>query len=249
MKRKKNPLIDLERYRVHFFLIGLALSLAAVIGVFGIKFYEKEKAPRETIIVDSDEIVIPITTRQPPKVKSAVPQQVPEKIEVVDNITELDQEFDMSATETDENEMIISENTRFVEGDVEVISSEEEEIEEPIPFAIVESVPVFPGCEDLVGNDKIKACFQQKLLEFVGKNYIYSEAARELKLSGRIIVQFVVEKNGSVSNIQILRGVDPWLDEEAVRVLQSLPRIQPARQRGQPVRISFVVPINIQLRE
>lgn len=253
MKLKKNPNIDLERYRLHFLLAGLALALFIVIQIFNISFAEPEVAPREKIVVDSDEIVIPITIRPPKKVKVQQAKDIPTELKVVEDNTLLEDELDISATETDEDEFIISDpNARFVEGEVEVITEEGEDLEEledPIPFAVVESVPIFPGCEAYIENEERKDCFQSQLLRFVSENFVYSEAARQLKIQGRIIVSFVVEKNGSVTNVQVLRSVDPWLDEEAVRVISSLPAIEPAKQRGKPVRMSFVVPIKIELKE
>ncbi len=253
MKKKKNPLIDLERYRTHFFLAGLALSLWAVIEIFSINFSEPMEKPKEEIVIDGDEIVIPITIQQPKKVKVEQVKELPSELNVVDDQTVVDNELDMSATETDEDEYLLSDdNVRFVEGEVEVIETEEDDLEtleDPIPFAVVESVPIFPGCESESDNTSRKNCFQIQLLNFVSSNFEYPEAARQLKIQGRVIVSFVVEKDGSVSNIEILRSVDPWLDEEALRVIRALPNIQPAKQRGKPVRMSFVVPLKIELEE
>ncbi len=254
MRLKKNPNIDLEKYRTHFFLIGLALSIAAVIGIFNINFSEEAPAPKEKVVVDSDDIVIPITLQKPKVQKTETPKELPSKLEVIDDHLEVDDELDMRATETDEDEFLINsdQDVQYVDGEVEVIEQEAEvleELEDPIPFAVVESVPTFPGCDENASNDEKKACFQQALLQFVGENFVYSEAARQLKIQGRVIVQFVVEKDGQVSNVELLRGVDPWLDEEAIRVIRSLPNIQPASQRGKSVRMSFVVPIKIELKE
>lgn len=253
MSKKKNPRIDLERYRTHFFLAGLALSLWIIIEVISINFSEPEPEPKQEIVIDGDEIVIPITIQTPKKVKVEQVNELPSELNVVDDRAVVENELDMSATETDENEFLVQdENVRYVEGDVEIIETEVEDLEtleDPIPFAVVESVPIFPGCEDLTDNASRKQCFQKQLLQFVSENFVYPETARQLKIQGRVIVSFVVEKNGSVSNIEILRSVDPWLDEEALRVIRALPTIQPARQRGAPVRMSFVVPLKIELKE
>jgi len=254
MINKKNPKIDLEKYRVHFFLIGLVLSLLAVIYLFNIRFYEEDIAAPQAIVIDGDEIVIPITKREPPKTNTAPPKVLPSQLDIIDDDAIVSEELDMSATETDENEFLTDKDIRYVEGDgaIEIIGEEAEileELEEPIPFALVESVPVFPGCENLSNNEERKACFQKKLLEFVGANFNYSETARQLKIQGRVILQFVIEKNGKISSAKILRGVDPWLDDEAIRVIEALPYIKPASQRGKSVRMSFVVPITLQLAE
>ncbi len=254
MINKKNPKIDIEKYRVHFFLIGLIIALLAVIWVFNIRFYDDEIEAPKTIVIDGDEIVIPITRREPPKASSAPPKELPSQLDIIEDNAIVDEELDMSATETDEDEFLSEKDVRYVEGDgaIEVITEEAEvleELEDPIPFALVESVPVFPGCESAKDNAERKECFQTKLLQFVGENFVYSETARQLKIHGRVIVQFVIEKNGQVSNVEVLRGVDPWLDDEAIRVISALPYIQPASQRGKDVRMSFVVPITLKLAE
>lgn len=253
MKRKKNPKIDLEKYRVHFLLAGLAISLWVIIEIFSINFAEPEIAAPEQIKVDGDEIVIPITVRPPKSVKIEQPKVVPKELNVVDNNTVIDNELDFNPTETDEDEYLLQDgDVKFVDGDVEIIGQEEEDLEaleDPIPFAVVESVPVFPGCEAFKDNEDRKNCFQKQLLRYVSENFVYNERARELKIQGRIIISFVVEKNGQVSNVRVARSVDPWLDDEGVRVISGLPKIEPAKQRGKPVRMSFVVPIKIELKE
>ncbi|MGB0978881.1 MAG: hypothetical protein ACPGVV_05760, partial [Croceimicrobium sp.] len=196
MKRKKNPRIDLERYRVHFLLAGVALALFIVIQIFSLNFAEPEVKERERIVVDGDEIVIPITVRPPKSVTIEQPKDLPSELNVVDDNTIVENELDISATETNEDEYIISDpNARFVDGDVEIIGQEAEdlnELEDPIPFAVVESVPVFPGCENESSNEGRKNCFQTQLLTYVSENFEYSEAARQLKIQGRIIISFVV---------------------------------------------------------
>ncbi|WP_421752278.1 energy transducer TonB [Croceimicrobium sp.] len=254
MQNKKNPKIDLEKYRTHFLLAGVALSLFIVIQLFNINFSEPEIEKPEQIVVDGDDIVIPITVRPPKTVKVEQPKELPSELNVVDDNTVVDNELDMSATETDEDEYLISENqdVRYVEGEVEIVGEEAEDLEEledPIPFAVVETVPIFPGCESFETNDERKTCFQTQLLQYVSQNFVYSETARRLKIEGRVIVSFVVEKNGQVSNVQVLRSVDPYLDNEAIRVISGLPQIEPAKQRGKAVRMSFVVPIKIELKE
>lgn len=253
MQRKKNPKIDLEKYRVHFLLAGLAISLWIMIEVFSINFSEPSIEPPEQIVVDGNEIVIPITFQTPKTVKIKQPKVVPKELNVVDDNTIVANELDLGPTETDEDEYLLQDgDVQFVDGDVEVIGQEEEDfqaIEDPIPFAVVESVPVFPGCEDQLENEARKNCFQAQLLRYVSENFVYNERARELKIQGRIIISFVIEKNGYVSNVQVVRSVDPWLDDEGLRVISSLPKIEPAKQRGKPVRMSFVVPIKIELKE
>jgi protein TonB len=233
MKEKKNPRYNLENYKFIFFLLGLVVALGLVLWLFDLKFYDRPvEFTQEMDRVYTEDDVIPITKQKLPE---APPPPVPEIIEVVSDEVELEVELDIASTETDQTEAVDWEPVEVVE--------EEEEANEVLNFAVVERVPVFPGCEGAKNNNDRKACFQQKLLEFVVQNFKYPPKARELNIQGRVYVKFVIEKNGSVSNIQVLRGVDPILDDAAVECIQDLPRIAPAEQRGKPVRMSFVLPI------
>jgi protein TonB len=82
----------------------------------------------------------------------------------------------------------------------------------------------------------------------IGKNFKFPEMARQMGIQGRVFVNFVIEKDGSISNVTVARGVDPLLDDEAMRVVKGLPRFQPAKQRGKPVRMQYTVPINAKLQ-
>ena len=199
------------------------------------KTYDESIANLGELEVQMDDEIIPITQREvaPPP---PPPPPPPEVIEVVEDDVELEDELEMQTTETDMME------------EVEVIEMEEEVSDEVLSFAVVESVPIFPGCEDAKDNDERKACFQQKVLVFVSKNFEFPEMAKEMGIQGRVYVNFVIEKNGSITNVEIVRGVDPLLDDEAVRVVKKLPKLIPAKQRGKPVRMSFTLPINAKLQ-
>jgi protein TonB len=157
-------------------------------------------------------------------------------IEVVEDDVELEEELEIESTETDMME------------EVEVVEMETEVSDEVLNFAVVESVPVFPGCEDAVTNDEKKKCFQAEIIRFVSRNFKFPEIARSMGASGKVYVSFVIEKDGSISNVEIARGVEESVDNEAKRVVKSLPKVQPAKQRGKPVRMSFMLPINAKLQ-
>lgn len=245
---KKIPRLDLENYRTIFFLLGLALSLLIVILLISIKSYPKPEPPEndEVLTYQLKDDVIPITYREPPQNVTA-PQASPEQINIIDDAVEVDDDYDFAETETDENEAVTSKVYQTFDGpaQIEVIEVEEEE-DLPMSFAVVESPAIFPGCEGLSGLAQ-RECFEQKTMNFVLSHFRYSEAARQMRISGRIFVQFVVEKDGKVAVAQIVRGLDPMVDEEALRVVKSLPQMEPARQRGQPVRMSFILPIKLVL--
>lgn len=235
MELKKSPKADLENYRGLFTLTGLVLALLVSIIAIEWKVYDDSVANLGELEVEINDEDVPITQRelQPPP---PPPPPPPEVIEVVEDDVELEDELEIQSTETDEME------------EVEVIEMDEEISDEVLSFAVVESVPVFPGCEDAVTNDEKKMCFNQKIMQYVARNFEFPEMARQMGIQGRVYVSFVVERNGSFSNIEVLRGVDPLLDEEAIRVVKSMPKVEPAKQRGKPVRMNFTLPINARLQ-
>lgn len=117
-----------------------------------------------------------------------------------------------------------------------------------LSFAAVEQVPVFPGCEDETDNEKLKYCFSRGIMTHVARTFEFPKTARQKGIMGRIYISFVVERDGSISSIKVLRGVHPLLDLEGVRVISLLPKVEPAIQRGKPVRMSFTLPINAKLQ-
>ena len=103
-------------------------------------------------------------------------------------------------------------------------------------FVVVEKSPEFPG-----GNDSLYA--------FIGRNIKYPEAAKKNKIEGRVFVTFVIEKDGQVSSAKILRDIGGGCGEEALRVVNSMPKWKPGTQRGNPVRVQFNLPIMFQLQK
>ena len=102
-------------------------------------------------------------------------------------------------------------------------------------FDMVEQMPTFPGG-------------QQELMAYLGKNIKYPTIAQENGTQGRVIIQFVVERDGSITDVRVARGVDPYLDKEAVRVVKSMPKWLPGKQNGKAVRVKFTVPVMFRLQ-
>jgi len=117
----------------------------------------------------------------------------------------------------------------------EVKEEIQEEEPEPEPFVVVEEMPMFPGGE-------------AALLEYISQNTQYPEVAKENNIQGRVIIRFCVTSKGTVNQISVLKGVDPELDEEAKRVVSTLPTFRPGRQGGKPVPVWFMVPITFTLK-
>ena len=235
MEPKKNPNADLENYRAMYMQVGLVFALLLCIFVIEWKTYEVTVTDLGEVEAVIDDEIIPITTRAaaPPP---PPPPPPPEVIEVVEDDVVLEEELEIESVEVEQTD------------EVEVIEYEEEVSDEVLSFAVVESVPIFPGCEDAKTNEEKKLCFQQQILRFVGNNFKFPEMARQMGIQGKVYVNFVIEKNGSISNVEVVRGVDPLLDDEAVRVVKKLPKVTPAKQRGKPVRMSFTLPINARLQ-
>ena len=115
------------------------------------------------------------------------------------------------------------------------VEVQEEEVVEQEIFQIVEEMPAYPGGD-------------QKLMEFIAKGIKYPQIARETGIQGRVFVGFVVEPDGSVSNVKVLRGIGGGCDEEAMRVVKSMPKWKPGKQRGKAVRVSYMLPVNFKLQ-
>ncbi|HDP54221.1 MAG TPA: energy transducer TonB [Bacteroidetes bacterium] len=224
MELKKNPKVDLEKKKFLFKEIGLLLALVFVLLAFewtstgGVK---TDLAGTQDVAMEEE--MIPITQQEEIKPPPPPPQQVqvPEIINIVDDDVDLDDDMDLFDTEFNEDLAV-----NIIE-----FNDEEEEVEEEEIFVIVEDMPGFGGGDS------------NKFREYIAKNLKYPDIAAENGIQGRVFVAFVVEPDGRVSNVRVVRGVDPALDKEAVRVVQSSPKWKPGMQRGKPVRVSFTFPI------
>ncbi|MBU2904670.1 M56 family metallopeptidase [Arenibacter algicola] len=112
-----------------------------------------------------------------------------------------------------------------------------------VAFAIIDKVPVYPGCED-AGD--MRACFNQMLQRHIGKNFRYPEQAQEIGIQGRVNVLFIIQEDGSIGNVS-LRGPDKLLEDEAARIISLLPQMTPGEHRGEKVRVPFSIPITFKL--
>lgn len=234
MLPKKNPKVDLSRNSKLYFAIGLCLVLFVSWRLVELKSYEKSSIDIGVLDVTDLEIEeIPLTeqlkTPPPPP-----PPAAPQIIEVVKDEAEV-VETVIKSTETTQEEII---------EDVEIL--EEEVIVEDVPFAIIEDVPLFPGCEKVKKSER-RDCFQENIQKHINKNFRYPEIAQEMGIQGRVIVMFIIDKDGSITGIRT-RGPDKNLEKEAERIISKLPTMIPGKQRGRPVRVPFSIPINFLLQ-
>lgn len=228
MELKKSPKADLENKRNIFIQVGLVISLGLTLLAFEWTSKVDQAASLGTVMQQEvEDEIIPITRQE--EVKPPPPPPPPKVVEVltiVDDDTEIEDELEIEDTEADDQTVI----------DVApVIQQEEEEAEESEVFFIVEDMPEFPGGE-------------LALRKFIANAIKYPVIAQENGIQGKVYVNFVVDKDGSVSNARIARGVDPSLDKEALRVVNTLPKWKPGMQRGKPVRVSYTVPISFVLQ-
>ena len=235
---KKNPGADLEKRKPLFFEIGMLVALAITF----ISFEWRSNIGETIEIVDASEIVfeeemIPITRQDEIK----APPKLPPKLRAIDVITivEDDVELDEELEIVEEN---IDQETEIEILPKEVYAEEEEEDEAQI-FVIVEEMPIFRP--DIC---KTKEEGDVELYKYIHKSIKYPVIATENGITGRVFVKFVVGERGYVSNVEVLRGVDASLDKEAVRVIKNLPRFEPGKQRGKPVKVSYTAVINFVLQ-
>ncbi|CAI8309659.1 MAG: Uncharacterised protein [uncultured Bacteroidota bacterium] len=156
-------------------------------------------------------------------------------IEVVEDEEEVEETV-IESTETNEDEII----------EVEEVEIEEEFDDVDVPFAVIEDVPIFPGCEKVAKSERRK-CFQEQMNKHIRKNFRYPEIAQEMGIQGRVYVNFIISKDGSISNIR-MRGPDKNLEKEAQRIISKLPNMTPGKQRGRAVRVPFSIPITFRLQ-
>lgn len=234
MKARKTEKANLEKKKGLFFMSGLVITLVLVLLAIEYKQYDRSLMDLGVLQMVEDDEIVPITQRElaPPPPPPPAP---PEVIQIVEDEVEIE-EIEFESTETDESE------------EIEIVEEVEEETDEIFNFAVVENKPVFPGCENEVSEQAKFQCFQMGIMKFISKNFEYPEMARQMGISGKVYVNFVIEKNGKVSNVVIARGVDDALDKEAMRLVKILPKFTPAKQRGKPVRMSYTVPINFRLQ-
>jgi protein TonB len=162
---------------------------------------------------------------------------------------ELDRLSVMNDEDEEEVEETVIESTETVQE--EIIEIEEIEVEEEVedvevPFAIIENIPVFPGCEK-VSKKRQRDCFQEKINKHIRKNFRYPEIAQEMGIQGRVYVSFIIGVDGRVIMVQP-RGPDKNLEKEARRIIENLPQMIPGKQRGKAVRVPYSIPITFKLQ-
>ena len=228
MEVKKSPKADLEGKKSTWLLVGYVVVLAFMFVAF--EWTQRDvKIDTSQAVADVvfEEEIIPITEQ---------PEQVtpppPEAPAIAETLTIVEDDADVEETAIVSSEEL----NQAVEIKYVPVAVEEEEPEEQTIFEVVEQMPEFPN-GGMAG-----------LMQYLSKNIKYPTIAQENGTQGRVTVQFVVNKDGSIVDAKVLRGVDPYLDKEAVRVIMGMPKWKPGMQRGKPVRVKYTVPVMFRLQ-
>ena len=226
MHIKKSEQASLEKDKLVYVLMGLIFVLSLV--YVALEWTEREVTKYEvtdTEFLFEEEVEIQQTSQETPPPPPPPAVQEVEVLNVVEDNVETES-IEVNTEDDKEAEVVIA---APVEAPVE-------EEEEEVVFVVVESMPEFPGG-------------QQALFKYLSENVKYPVIAQENGIQGRVICQFVVNKDGSIVDVEVVRsGGDPSLDKEAIRVIKSMPKWKPGKQRGKAVRVKYTVPVNFKLQ-
>ncbi len=229
MDIKKSPKASLEDKKITFLLMGFVMVLSLIYIAFEwtkteVEVYQVE----ETAAVAEEEIEIIQTAQELPPPPPPPAPEVVEVLNVVENDVEVQSLEINTEDDKDKGVDISAPTTSFGTGPVV-------EEEENVVFQVVERMPGFPGGD-------------AALFKFLNDNVKYPVIAQENGIQGRVICQFVVNRDGSIVDVEVVRSVDPSLDKEAIRVIKSMPNWMPGQQRGKPVRVKYTLPVNFRLQ-
>ena len=232
MEIKKSPKADLEHKKPTWLLIGYVIVLSFLFVAF--EWTNKDvviDTSQAIQVIEFEEEVMPITEQDnTPPPPPPPPEEPPAVVDIL-NVVDDDSDIDEIQIQTDED---LGKKVEIREYVPPAVIQTEEPKEEEI-FMVVEEMPEPPG--------GIAA-----LMQFLGKNIKYPTIAQENGIQGRVTVQFVVNRDGTIVDPVVIRGVDPSLDKEAVRVIMSMPKWKPGKQGGKTVRVKYTVPVTFRLK-
>lgn len=226
MELKKTPKADLQNKRGLFLEIGLAISLLLVIGAFAYtpKEHRIEQLNQEVTVVEEEMIEVTRQDQKPPEApKKTEMKVIADMLSIVKNDAKITTEVDFADFD-DDTEI------------VQIVEVKEEEIKDDEPFISAETMPKFQG-GDLTA-----------FRNWVQSKVRYPQVAQENGISGRVVLQFVIERDGRLTNIVVLQTPDRSLSEEAIRVLNQSPKWTPGKQRSQTVRVKYTLPVDFRIQ-
>lgn len=226
MKTKKSEEANLENKKRILFMFGLVISLSIVLLAF-----EWKTKPKPVVIPETEPNSIIEETYTPPPTKERIelaPQTIEvQTIEIIGNDKTVEEPFEFATSEITEPFLDF---TKYLNTLPEKKADEEETI-----FVVAEQMPEFPGGEPALRN-------------YLAQSIRYPVIAQENGIKGKVYVTFVINEKGGIEDVALLRGVDPSLNSEAIRVVRSLPLWKPGKQGGKTVKVRYTVPIVFELR-
>ena len=246
--RNKYPEADSFRLSGTFFNLGLAMAIGLAALAFGVTQYEeKVLIPDGALEMDEDIEIEPPRTAEPPPPPPPPPPPVIQA--VPDELVEEETTFEDASID---EETVVERPAPVAEKAPPPPPPPPPPVEETEIFKVVEQMPRFPGCENAGGTEaEKKQCADKKMLEFIYKNIKYPAIARENGVEGTAVITFVVEKDGKVSDVQIVRDIGAQCGSEAMRVVNLMNeqgiKWTPGKQRGRPVRVQFNLPVKFKL--
>lgn len=227
MDIKKSPKATLEDKKMLFIMMGLVMVLSLL--YIGFEWTEREVKVYDAVnnqMAAEEEIEI-VQTQQ--EVAPPPPPPAPDVVEVI-NVVDDDVEVESVDIKTEDNKEEVTVHAPVATGPAQVVEEEDQ-----VVFQVVETMPSFPGGD-------------AALFKYLGDNVKYPVIAQENGIQGRVICQFVVNRDGSIVDVEVVRSVDPSLDKEAIRVIKSMPNWTPGKQRGKAVRVKYTLPVNFKLQ-
>lgn len=222
MENKKSNKSNLEKKKSSFFWVGMVFSLAVVLMAFEYTVYDQTVSQLGKLDLDLlEEEIVPIAQITPPP--PPPPPQPTTVIEIVDDEEEIEEELEVMDLELDEDT------------EIEYVEVVEETVAEEEIFTIVEQMPSYPGGDEA-------------MFKYLSKNINYPQIAADAGITGRVYITFVIEKDGNVTDVKVLKGIGGGCDEEAIRVVKQMPKWIPGKQRGKSVKVQFNLPVNFTLR-
>ena len=228
METKKSLKANLEKGKTTNFLMGLVVAISILFvsfewGTQDVKLFVSDGNTTGIEIEEMMPITRPDTPPPPP------PPPAPVVTDVINIVDDTEDVGEALRPTTEDNP-----NFALPEPPPPPAPIDDEE-EGEIDFVVVEKMPEFPGGE-------------LELLNFINKSIRYPVGAQERDIQGRVICSFIIDKTGKVVDAQVVRGIDPSLDSEALRVVKTIPNWEPGKQRGKPVRVKYTMPITFRLK-
>ena len=238
MQLKKNPKADLAKQSGLFFAIGFAAISGFTLWGFEAKMQNKDNlsyqyAVNDKAVIEEEPVAIELPTPEMPQ-QAPPPPVLTQEIEVVESDKPVEEVLIGSTDPSDPTPPKL---------DIPVVEDENPEI--VVPFAVIEDKPLFQECKNVPRSEQM-SCFKEHLDKHVKNNFRYPQAALDMGIEGRVNVSFRINTDGTISILGV-RGTDRILEDEAKRIISSIPKLIPGKQRDKPTAVTFAYPINFKL--